>query len=803
MHIIIPLGGKGERFAREGFVVPKPYIPVLDKCMLEYVLDSLTLQEDDRVYVLHNHRLERRGSDERVTWVSVPDTRGAAETLLRGLDDLRLEGRCIVLDGDTFYTQDILARFRDARDNTVFYTVNQDPHPIYSYVLLSEEGNRITAIREKDKISDNANTGAYAFLDAATLHRYCRRVVDNGIAFRGEPYTSCVLAEMIQDGIAVCGHRLDVADVVSLGTPAAVAAYVDRTLAFLFDLDGTLVLTDDIYYKVWQEILATYHLHLTWSLFREYIQGNHDRYVLSSLLPNTDLSLPMLSAWKDRLFVAHLDQIRVVTGAHAFLDSLRKAGHKLCIVTNCNRAVAEAIVRHIGLPKIDFLVTSEDCAHGKPHKEPYERAMQRYRLPPRQCIVFEDSKTGILSAKGTSPLRIVGLATTYDASELQRYGADLSLRDFVDVDLTAIVGATPHHASSHTDNDLVATLTACCRRVFTDVQRVSVHPTKLKGGFIADVVAAECVTTFGDVHALVVKHESTSECNDLSRMAHQLALYSREYDFYQTIAPHMQVLCLPHYHGLLCDASGVARGIVLENLCARGFVMNLNLNEVSIDVTLTIVDRLAKMHVRFWNHPLQQCFPRLKRTDDAAFYPFFGNYVDSRYDAFLAKWTCIMTPRQLELCDQMRAHFTATQLRFATGDHLTLIHGDVKSPNLFYDTQHDNEPYFLDWQHCAVGKGVQDWVFLLIESFDVDNMDWAFALIKAYYYRKLVEAGITYTREEYENDIRDAIAYVPFFTAVWFGTIADDELIDKNFPYFFVRKLFRLAELCFSLPVLV
>jgi len=70
-----------------------------------------------------------------------------------------------------------------------------------------------------------------------------------------------------------------------------------------------------------------------------------------------------------------------------------------------------------------------------------------------------------------------------------------------------------------------------------------------------------------------------------------------------------------------------------------------------------------------------------------------------------------------------------------------------------------------------------------------------FSLTKEYYYKKLLEYGVSnYSCEEYENDINDAICYIPFFTSVWFGTIPQDELIDKNFPYFLISKMFYLLE---------
>ena len=67
--------------------------------------------------------------------------------------------------------------------------------------------------------------------------------------------------------------------------------------------------------------------------------------------------------------------------------------------------------------------------------------------------------------------------------------------------------------------------------------------------------------------------------------------------------------------------------------------------------------------------------------------------------------------------------------------------------------------------------------------------------IKNYYYRKLIENGIfNYSLVEYEADIRNAACYFPFFVAVWFGTTPQDELIDKNFPFFFITKMFLFLD---------
>jgi hypothetical protein len=142
-------------------------------------------------------------------------------------------------------------------------------------------------------------------------------------------------------------------------------------------------------------------------------------------------------------------------------------------------------------------------------------------------------------------------------------------------------------------------------------------------------------------------------------------------------------------------------------------------------------------------------------------------------------------------------NFTHIQERLGRGAHLTVIHGDIKSPNIFYDRRlRGDEPYFLDWQHCGVGKGAQDLVFFILESFDIGVLHRVFKLAMLYYYQKLMEYGVkNYSWKEYIQDLKDAVCYIPLFTGVWFGTTPQDELIDPNFPFFFIRKMLYLMEL--------
>jgi hypothetical protein len=385
---------------------------------------------------------------------------------------------------------------------------------------------------------------------------------------------------------------------------------------------------------------------------------------------------------------------------------------------------------------------------------------------------------------------LVGIETIYNAREIANYGADISIQDYVGISIDRLL-------KEDNTNTIVSELTSqiLSNSNIRNVREVVVDTEKLKGGFIADVIAIQTVCLDGTVHPQILKYENTQE-NGLSIMANKLHLYDREYYFYTDIAPHLtNVIKMPRFYHLVFDQQDKTRGVVLENLNDKKYKINLNLNTHSIDLSLKIVDRMARMHAHFWNKDLAHLFPQLKTSMDAVFSPFFTEFIDARYARFTEKWFSILSPRQQEICVKIHADFAEIQRRFSEGANLTFIHGDIKSPNLFYDTENENEPYFIDWQHCARGKGVQDLVFFIIESFDIDNIEDVFKMAKPYYYTKLREYGVVnYTQDQYDNDLYDALCYIPFFTGIWFGTVPQDELIDKNFPYFFISKMFYLLD---------
>jgi HAD superfamily hydrolase (TIGR01509 family) len=805
MNFIIPLCGKGERFKKEGFINPKPLIEIFDKTMIEYTIDNLSITQNDNFFILYDEDLDNHEFFEKIknkyafiNFIKIKQkTSGASETLFIGIDIIlkkyAYHKKTLIIDCDTFYTCDIAEIFRKKNENTVFYYHSISENPIYSYIELDESTRKISRIAEKQKISENANTGAYAFSDINILYRYCKKVIEENIRFNNEPYISCVIDEMLKSSFTFYGEKIKKTNVFSLGTPSELNQYINQTHAFLLDLDGTLALTDEIYFDVWCDILNKYNITLTKELFQKIIQGNTDNYVVQYFQLH-HLDIKKLSEKKDRGFIEKINKIKIIPGVYSFLKKIKESGHKCCIVTNCNFIVANEILKVADFYQyIDFVITRDDCKMGKPNPEPYMQAIKRYSIENNRCFIFEDSKSGILSAKSVNPKQIIGIQTTFNSLQLKIMDINFSICDYTDFNDNMYVSLLS------SSNDYLAEIKKqIIENTHLDIADIIIDSNKLKGGFIADVIQLTIIlNSLNDrIMNCILKYENYHETN-LSKMAKQLQLYDREYYFYDIISKYVPVN-IPDFVGFVKDKNYKTCGLILENMFLKNekndMHLNLNLLEEPLDISLIIIKDMAKMHAKFCNRDLKAKFPNLHKNNESCFFPFFSDFIKDKIPKFKERWNGILSPTQLNLCDNILFEFTEIQNRLSCG-MLTFIHGDVKSANIFYDKK-NNQPYFLDWQHCAIGKGVQDLIFFIIESFDIEFIKNYYTMFKMYYYKQLIENSVhlIYEIKDFENDILDAVKFIPFFTAIWFGTVPFDELIDKNWPYFFIKKVFYLIE---------
>jgi pyrophosphatase PpaX len=168
--------------------------------------------------------------------------------------------------------------------------------------------------------------------------------------------------------------------------------------AVLFDLDGTIVDTNEIILSAMQDTLA----HFTGRAWehRELMPhwGMRLRDQLSALCPTLDLDAAV-AFYRGRYAVYHETLLAEVPGTTAVLAALRARGLRLGVVTSKKRLNADQTLRDVGfLPIFAVVVTEEDTARHKPAPEPLLYALGALGLTADDAIYVGDNPDDIRAA---------------------------------------------------------------------------------------------------------------------------------------------------------------------------------------------------------------------------------------------------------------------------------------------------------------------------------------------------------------------------------------------------------------------
>lgn len=169
--------------------------------------------------------------------------------------------------------------------------------------------------------------------------------------------------------------------------------------AVLFDMDGTLVDTEPYWMECERELAEAHGGSWSEEQAKSCI-GNPLLVSAALLRTHGGVDLPpeeIVERLLDGVIERVASHIVWQPGARELLASLTAAGVPCALVTMSYTRLASAVLS--GLPDDTFavVVTGDEVSKGKPHPEPYLTAAARLAVDPRDCVVIEDSPTGIAS----------------------------------------------------------------------------------------------------------------------------------------------------------------------------------------------------------------------------------------------------------------------------------------------------------------------------------------------------------------------------------------------------------------------
>jgi HAD superfamily hydrolase (TIGR01509 family) len=201
----------------------------------------------------------------------------------------------------------------------------------------------------------------------------------------------------------------------------------------VFDMDGLMFNTEDVYYEVGKELLCRRGKEFTHEL-SDAMMGRPPEPAFRTMIAwcGLDDSWQQLAAESERLFVDMLgDHVVPMPGFLDLLDALIRSSIPRGIATSSTRNVVEAVLSRFDLqPRFHFILTAEDITHGKPHPEIYLTAARKLGLDPREILVLEDSRTGCEAAAAAGAF-VVAVPDTHTRNQ-DFHVADLVVASLAD-----------------------------------------------------------------------------------------------------------------------------------------------------------------------------------------------------------------------------------------------------------------------------------------------------------------------------------------------------------------------------------
>ncbi|MCM1193556.1 MAG: beta-phosphoglucomutase [Lachnospiraceae bacterium] len=204
--------------------------------------------------------------------------------------------------------------------------------------------------------------------------------------------------------------------------------------AFIFDLDGVIVFTDQFHYQAWKKIADGMNIYFDEEINNR-LRGVGRMDSLEIILERYE-GEPLLKEQKEELAekknAAYRKLLETMTPADVAqevrdtLQELKNRGYKIAIGSSSKNA--RFILEKVGLiHEFDAISDGTNISRSKPDPEVFLKGAEYLGVSPQDCVVVEDAEAGIDAAKaGNMAAAGIGDARDY-------YKTDYRLETFVDL----------------------------------------------------------------------------------------------------------------------------------------------------------------------------------------------------------------------------------------------------------------------------------------------------------------------------------------------------------------------------------
>lgn len=212
-----------------------------------------------------------------------------------------------------------------------------------------------------------------------------------------------------------------------------------KDFAIIFDMDGVLVDSNPFHKKALIEFCQSHGYNLTEEELRARIYGRTNKDWITNLFNGkvTGEDLKKYADEKEALFRRlYKGSVKPVDGLIGFLEHLVDKNIARAIATSAPRANVDFTLEETHIGKYFTTILDDSYVeNGKPDPEIYLKTAAAINYDPENCVVIEDSLSGVLSARSAGA-KVIGITTTHTSEELSN--TDLVIDNFNTLNIETI-----------------------------------------------------------------------------------------------------------------------------------------------------------------------------------------------------------------------------------------------------------------------------------------------------------------------------------------------------------------------------
>jgi beta-phosphoglucomutase-like phosphatase (HAD superfamily) len=207
--------------------------------------------------------------------------------------------------------------------------------------------------------------------------------------------------------------------------------------AFIFDIDGTLIDSNDFHAKAWEKALATQGKNISFQKIRPHLGKGSDQLLPEFLTKKEIEELgETISQSRGEIFKReYMPRIRPFPQVRELFKKIREAGVRLALASSSKK---DEVEEYKTIAQIDDLVekstSADDAEESKPEPDIFQAAMNLLGNPPKNAVLVVGDTPYDAIAATKAKLPVIGvLCGGFSAKDLRAHGCRAIFQDPADL----------------------------------------------------------------------------------------------------------------------------------------------------------------------------------------------------------------------------------------------------------------------------------------------------------------------------------------------------------------------------------